>query len=99
MLWAPWPDSELVVSDVWSLVAPSLSGAQPGHRRGGWGLAVSRYGAPSGRGEERRQACHEADLVGSHCAQQGRPLNPQPFCRVPLWQDLGRLWEQEPWMS
>lgn len=53
MQWAPGHDSELVVSDVWSLVASSLSGAQPGHRRGGWGLAVSRYGAPGGQGVKK----------------------------------------------
>ena len=37
------------MSDVWSLVASSLSGSQPGHRRGGWGLAVSRYAVLVGK--------------------------------------------------
>uniref|UniRef100_A0A673V519 RALY heterogeneous nuclear ribonucleoprotein n=1 Tax=Suricata suricatta TaxID=37032 RepID=A0A673V519_SURSU len=36
-------------------------GAQPGHRRGGWGLAVSRYGAPGGQGVKRS---------GSHAMKQ-----------------------------
>lgn len=50
MLWASGQDSEFAVSDMWSLVASSLSGAQPGHRCRGRGLAVSRYGGPGGQG-------------------------------------------------